>query len=160
MVHLLPFPLGYMGLCPSVMGEGGVPLSLRRSTCLSLWPSWGGALFLCPAGVRGQSLLPERSVPLFLWEVCAHLLFFGAEDSARLSLQKKRPVYPPLVRESLHLLLGGCFSVPGFLSGGVTSVAILMVPQLPGMGSRSAAWATPRLGGSPGGGPFPLMFLD
>lgn len=70
--HWTPFAPGCVGLWPLVMGKAGVSLSPRRSLCLSLWPAGMGLCFcVCPPEGRGQAILPARSVPLFLWEVCA-----------------------------------------------------------------------------------------
>lgn len=51
---------------------------------LSPWPSWGGsgALFLCQShGGKESAVRPARSVHVFFWVACVHMLFFGTQDS-------------------------------------------------------------------------------
>lgn len=101
-----------MGICPSC-----VSLSLGRSTCLSLWPSWGrsGALFLCLSlRGKGSSLHLARSVYLFIWEVLVYLCSSGQRILCDCHWKRSGQfTYPGKgVSQSAPR---GCFPSPGFL---------------------------------------------
>lgn len=169
--HLLPVPLGSAGPRGGRGGGSSVPPGCgrvmclflqKKSTCFSLRPSWGGALFLCLSrggeGVRlsflqGLSLCSLGRYARICCSLRQRILLL------RLSVPKERAIDPPWEGRLSTYSWGGRLFCPGFPVGRRHFCIYPRGPPVTWAGVQFSYVDSPKAG-LPGWGPFHLMCLD